>query len=377
MPLSDLYGYDSVLNAILGSRYRAKYQSTSAKVLLHIGMPKCGSSALQSYLSSPDLDRITNGRCIYAALNENGQLLSGMPLIRRAQASPHGYVSSVRADAMNGFSARQKAKAQTGLCHLSKSHEWLILSCEAWGPNPQQFTEDCLFADLGLDVHLLAYVRPQIEWMNSSWWQWGAWTSLNPRPWIMRERNSALWFSVLRQWAHKPWVKTVSVRLLDGDIIQDCMNHLGYQVSGQPPINQSLPEIVLRLFQRHRHLRPGPHASAIDFSLSRHLCLNTKKTPFIIGPIIGKELIDFFREDNEQLAQILSPQQREKMLSDPRWWQSERCLKGSLHNAFVETLDVDDLEQLAVAAIKAIESLDAEVRRLRSLSFFSASNHEP
>lgn len=369
--------YDSVLNTIFGSRSRVKCsEQAPVKVLLHIGMPKCGSSALQSYLSSADIEHVTKGRCIYVALNDDGRLLSGMPLIRRAQTVPHGYVSSVRADVINAFSAQQKTKIRESLIRLGKDREWIILSCEAWGPNPQQFFEDSVFADPNLEVHLLAYVRPQIEWMNSAWWQWGAWTSLNPRRWIMRERKKALWHTLLQAWADKPWVKSLSVRLLDGDIIQDCMSHLGYQVSDQALINRSLPEIVLRLFQRHRHLRPDPHASAIDFALNRHLHLNTKDTPWIIGPIIAKELVDFFREDNEQLALLLSPQQRERMISDPRWWQSERRRKGILDDAFVKSLNVDDLERLAVAAVKAIESLDAEVRLLRSRSFLQEFDSE-
>lgn len=93
-----------------------------------------------------------------------------------------------------------------------------------------------------------------------------------------------------------------------------------------------------------------------------------------MGPVIAKNLVEFFRKDNEQLVQMLSSQQREHMLSDSRWWQAERNRKGWLNHACIEAIDIDELEQFAVAAIKAVENLDAEVRQLRSRLFLYEPN---
>lgn len=321
---------------------------------------------MQTYLSSPDFGQVTQGRCAYLALKDDGRVLSGETLLHQARLSPYGYAASVRANAVAAFDPQQMSKACASLYQLGEKHDWLVLSCEAWGPAAQHFANDGLFADPAFEIHLLAYVRPQIEWINSAWWQWGAWTHLKPRQWINRERKKALWYSLLRQWADKPWVKSLTVRLLDGDIVQDCMSHLGYQVSKQPRINQSLPAIVLRLFQRHPHLRPGPHASAIEFVLARHLNLKTKKTPWIMDPVLTSELIDFFCEDNEKLAQMLSSQQREQLLSDPRWWQADYYQQRLIDKAFAERINVNELEQFAVAAIDTINNLELEVRELRA-----------
>jgi len=331
-------------------------------------MPKCGSSALQTYLSSSDFERVTKGRCVYLALKDDGRVLSGETLLRRAQMSPYGYTTSAQANALAALDTRQKTDVRASLYRLGEKHDWLILSSEAWGPTAQHFTDECLFADPAFEIHVLGYVRPQVEWINSAWWQWGAWTQLKPRQWIDRERKKALWYSLFHQWSAKTWIKSLNVRLLNDDIVQDFMSHLGYQVSNQSRINQSLPAIVLRLFQRHRHLRPDPHASAIEFVLARHLHLNTKKTPWIMGTAITSKLIDFFREDNEKLAQMLSPQQREHLISDPRWWQAEYYQQRSIEKAFVDRIDVDELERFAVAAIETINDIELELRELRARS---------
>jgi hypothetical protein len=329
-------------------------------------MSKCGSSALQVFLSSPAFEKATNGRCAYLALHADGKLWRGDPLIEHAASSPRGYCSSHLGDAISAFTPNQKQQVRRLLNDLSRKYDTLILSCEGWGQNPQRLTDDCIFADDAFHVEVLAYVRPQLEWINSAWWQWGAWTALPAGQWINRQRRMAQWDALARQWAAKPWVKKIDVRLIDGDVVQDFMHYLGFQVPAQPRVNQSLPGILLRVLQHNRQLRAGPHDSAIDFVLARHLQLDAGGTPWILGPRKVEELLAFFRHENEQLANRLSSEQRETMLDDPRWWQAEPYLLRPVAKPVVERLDVAQLEQLTVATLEAINRLDAELRACRS-----------
>ena len=309
---------------------------------------------------------MTEGRCAYLILKQDGELVWGESLLKLALASPHGYASSDNAELVRVLSHTQRSNARAKLKYLGQKYEWLIFSSESWGPKAHLFGDDWLFADPAFEIHLLAYIRPQIEWLNSAWWQWGAWTRMQPRPWFNRMRKNAQWHPLLKQWKDKLWVNSLTVRLMDGDIVCDAMNYLGYELPEQPRVHQGLPAIVLRLFQRHRHLRPGPHASAIDFVLARHLELEAKGTPWVIGPGLVKELVDFFREDNQKLAQMLTQDQGRRLLDDPRWWKAEAYDTADLEKALVAKLDMKDLETFSVAAMKAIDMLDAEVRRLRA-----------
>jgi len=336
-------------------------------ILLHVGMPKCGSSALQSYLSSEEFTHATQGKCAYLALHADGKLLQGENIVRKTASSVHGYCASHNGNLMSSYTPDQQSEVRAILHEMAQRYDTLVFSCEGWGAHPQHFKDDCLFADAAFDVTVLAYVRPQVEWMNSAWWQWGAWTKLPMGQWINRNRPQAQWHSLLQQWAAMPWVKKVDARLLAGDVVQDFMHYLGYEIAGQTRTNQSLPGIVLRLFQHNRQLRPGPHDSAIEFVLARHLQLEAGKTPWIIRPQMVQNLLDYYLPDNKMLLEMLPAGMRQKMHDDPRWWSPAPYEERKLSPVQVKNLDREELEQLAVSALESIRDLDNELRKLRSL----------
>jgi uncharacterized small protein (DUF1192 family) len=335
-------------------------------VLLHLGMPKCGSSALQTYLSSPTFAKDSGGRCAYVALHAGGKLLWGDALHANAAASPFGYCSSHMGNVLSRYTPDQKRAVQAGMRDLLRSHDLLVLSCEGWGANHTLFFDDCLFDDPAFQIGALAWVRPQIEWMNSAWWQWGAWSKASASKWIQHTRPKAQWHTAARAWSKKPWVKQVGFRLLEGEIVQDFMGLLGYPVSPQASANESLPASVLRLFQRNRSLRPGVHDSAIEFSLARHLRLGGGKTPWILRQKMVERLLKYYRKDNEALLAALPADQGERMRNNPLWWDASAYAERTLSTPTPGAPKVDELEALTVAALETIARLDAQLRRLES-----------
>jgi len=335
-------------------------------ILLHVGMPKCGSSALQAYLSSEEFTRATQGRCAYLVLQGDGQLLSGKIITAKSAVSVHGYCTSHLGTVLSDYNPKQQGEVKATLRELAQQYDTLVFSCEGWGAHPQHFKDDCIFSDAAFDVTVLAYIRPQVELMNSAWWQWGAWTKLPMGQWVNRHRPQAQWHSLLQQWAAMPWVKKVDVRLLAGDVVQDFMSYLGYQIAGQKRTNQSLPGIVLRLFQRNRQLRPGPHDSAIEFVLARHLQFEAGKTPWVIRPQMVQNLLDYYLPDNILLLDMLPDGMRQKMGDDPRWWSPAPYEERKLSPVQVKNLDREELERLAVSALESIWDLDNDLRKLRS-----------
>lgn len=339
-------------------------EKQSMNVILHLGMPKCGSSALQTYLSGPALQRDTGGRCTYVALHAQGKLLAGPDLMAYARASAYGYCSSHAASVISQYSASQKRSLRSQLQELGKQYETLIFSCEGWGPNAHRFARGCLFADKAFDVTVVGYVRPQMEWLNSAWWQWGAWGELSLGKWIERNRVKALWHTVMQAWAAQPWVRQAQTRLLNGEVVQDFMSSLGYHIPAQPRANQSLPATVLRLFQRNRRLRPGVHDSAIEFVLARQLKMEGGSTPWVLRQRMVSELLPFYRKDNERLLETLPAEQRQKMQGDARWWDAAHYLQRPVGRPVAGQIDAAALEKLTVAALEAVHRLDAQVRQM-------------
>jgi hypothetical protein len=221
--------------------------------IFHVGMPKCGSSALQLALSNNS--EITNqaGRKIrYVAIRSDGGVLFGEELKALARVSAVGYIPSVQVSRFKEFSASKLAKISQQLSALASDGSLLILSNEAWGNQYLEFVDLNLFESLGLSVEVVMYVRPQVEWFNSAWWQWGAWSDRILDRWINAHRHKVSWYETYQAWSKVNAVSKVTIRLLPKDIVADFYTLLNASVPKVLESNKSLPSSVLRLFQKHR-----------------------------------------------------------------------------------------------------------------------------
>jgi hypothetical protein len=332
-------------------------------------MPKCASSALQTYLSTQAFSKDTQNRCAYIALHADGKIVWGEDLFFNAAASPYGYCASHDGSSLSAYTETQKRDAQALIRRLTQEFDTVVLSCESWGGSPETFSDDCLFADIDIDVRVVAYIRPQVEWMNSAWWQWGAWSDVPLLQWVEKNRAKAKWSRVLHEWRSKAWVQHVDLRILDEDIVQDFASYLGaYSASVQALANQGLPDVILRLFQRNRGLRQNAHSSAIEFILSRqmHFAQSYMPTPWVLRPKLIAQLLAYYSDDNARLLQCLSEDQKNKMASNSLWWSPVGYQGKHLHKATDKKLELEELEKLTVDALQVIDRLDARVREFQS-----------
>jgi hypothetical protein len=337
------------------------------KIILHIGMSKCGSSALQSYLSSSEFYEIGKlNRIVYAAIDEKGGLQHGAPLIKNAAGSNFGYITSCSGSHISALDKAFKKKLLRNIASLKTDYDTLILSNEGWGSNPSHFLNDVFLSSKDLRVTILGFVRPQIEWLNSAWWQWGAWADAPFHKWINSNKSKAKWFELFSKWENIKWASDVEIKLLSPDIVSDFNTFLGLQSRlnlSPKKINAGLPEQILRLYQRNRNLRSGSHSSDIDFILSKHISLDGEKTPWVVPYRLTRSLIEYFLEDNKNLLTKISSIQKKDMESNNSWWSADCYLEKLVRPANQKHLKCHELEPILVSALEAIVRLNNELKK--------------
>ena len=339
------------------------------RCILHLGMPKCGSSALQTMLSrNPYLPPVADNpglRYMALTLDDSGRLMSGKDITKAASNGYNGFyihcADPVKIgnldDGILGRLGEEIVAAAAG--------DNVILSSEGWANHYHKGQNFTLLERLGLKVEVLMYVRPQVGWCNSGWWQWGAWSEFTLSQWVEKQINSVRWSEVVRGWSKVPGVVAVHTRLLPSSIVTDFCSFMGVAPpSSDTTVNASLPGEVLRLFQRHRSLRPSEHDPFVDFVIERNLRLDGEPTPWVLEPELIHTIIEGCRASNEDLCQMLDPVDAELMRSNPAWWSADHWAGRELSPWQITKPDADKSDALAAAAITALSDLDRKYRKL-------------
>lgn len=333
-----------------------------ASVVLHVGMPKCGSSALQTALSArPDLPGDPAAR--YAVLHASGNVFSGAQMAGRVAGAASGYSVSARAAQLDELGSIQFARIALQLEQLSRDAR-LVLSNEGWGNEYAAFSRERYLERLGITAEVVLYVRPQVGWCNSAWWQWGAWNEPQFNRWLRRQIERIQWGEVAAQWSRVPGVSHVRVRLLPQNIVADFCQTIGVAPVAEVKANASLPGAVLRLFQRHKQLRGGPHDSAIEFAIGRHLRLADSPTPWVLRGEHVALVLDSCRQGNLALLEYLDEPQREQMRLDAAWWEADHYSSRKIESWRPLPPDPLESDRLAAAALQALFELDGRYREL-------------
>jgi hypothetical protein len=335
-------------------------------VMLHIGLSKCGSSAMQTAFSSaPFLGSGKQGSNQYIALKQNGTLLHGEKMVQLAPTRRAGYINSCLARELVLTSDADLKKLRRKLARLAGDSGRLVMSNEGWFNEYQLFHDSRLLTKLGLDCEVIVYIRPPVDWLNSAWWQWGAWSNVDFQQWIDQSMLFIRWHSRLLRWQGIKAVSKITIRLQPRDIVADFCSVLGVPPIQPNRCNTSLPASVLRLYQHHPQLRPSAHESGNDFIFSRHLKALEHRTPWVLTSRIIERVVAATRKSNEAILQCLDDESRTVMENDPRWWDPAAYINKPTQSPLPQTADPIALEELAAEALKVIVRLDDENRRLR------------
>ena len=339
------------------------------RLFLHIGADKCGSSSLQGYLSQTPRMMQRDGRPLRYVLFKPKGLVGPVQVLERTKRSPLGYTSSAPLRELSWTNQTAQEQVQQ---FLQRQNADLISSCEFWLreiPFNQgiERLRQLLKQLAPIELHLICAVRPPLEWLNSAWWQWGAWEE-NPSfdAWIDRVLPLTDWDRLLRQVATAFPEATLHVGCSKPDVITTVLHMIGVQLKGNAPtpeLNTSLPAAVLRLYQQQAQLRPDPNQCAMDFSALaalRETGTTLDPAPWVFNPSSVASVLERSAASSQRLLAWFSTEEQARVRADAAWWDpaayADRNAEDPHH------AEIPQLEQLCAALLQSHHA-----QRLQSL----------
>lgn len=287
-------------------------------IVLHIGAPKCGSSSLQSVLSKHSEFQSRSGLSYsYVVATHRGTLRSGKDLNRTAKKSVFGYESSPNLvpGGDNSWLGSVAGKIRT----LVDAGTTPILSSEGWMTRAKLFRESRFLENANLSAHVIAFVRPPLEWLNSSWWQWGIWSNTDIDKYVRRNIEATRWNALLSAWEDVPGVERVTVRLASSDTVSSFFEVLDSDCPEHARTNNSLPRSLLYFLDRNREFRKDAHSPQVEFAAARQLEWS-QPTPWVMREDHAGYVLHHLYQPNSNLLHKLSETDRRLVENDPKWW---------------------------------------------------------
>ena len=325
---------------------------SNRRVIVHIGAGKCGSSALQRSLSLKPLLKGPQGRNLeYIVIDNSGGLVRGQAIVNAAKASVYGYLSST--DLRNDTSTDLVIDGIRRLADIAPNVV-PVVSCEGWIAKSELFRDRSIFLEAGLAAEVVIYVRPQLDWLNSGWWQWGAWSGHALERWLNANIENVKWDRAIGVWTDMPGVSKVHVRLATGDVPADFGMLFDVELSSSGRVNVSGDGLLLRALQRFRAFRSHEHDPFFEFAFAKWAPGPRRKTPWVIPHAEGERILEKLRPSNSALMELTGPQIAEQMQNDPRWWSIKPYLEKDVEPVMIDGLSIKDYEELLTRAFYAL-----------------------
>jgi hypothetical protein len=336
--------------------------SSDYNAILHIGAPKCGSSSLQRHLSMhPEFVSCEGVNYKYISITSSGDVLHGQELKKLALLSPNGLSKSSRT-MCNDFDPSNLGKSAAQIHKILKAGTRVIASHEGWLHNAQFFRQHQVLEKLGIRPKVIMFIRPPLDWLNSAWWQGGAWSGKTFDEWYETAVERVMWFRHFHSWQNLPLVQEVELQTATVDVVESFGGYINCDWPSSPRTNVSSSGSLLRFLQHNRQLRKNP---GTEYSLNRWVTWPREPTPWVIPKEHQEKTFEMFLPQFKKLLLHVSPNTRARLNSDARYWSSQPYDERKVEDAIAE-LSSDKRDELIKSLIKGIVELDKQYRRLSS-----------
>ena len=345
-------------------------------IVLHVGAPKAGSSALQHDLTWRPRRPVV-GRpglwCEYVAIDAAGNLLRGDALQAFAALfAAHYCMSAGLEDLARLDQARLRAVAGE-LAALRAAGTIPVLSYELWlhaGREALHRVTSLLAAPL----HVVAYVRDPVSWLRSLSWQRRGPLEGPRAAWIAEHAAECRWADHLARWRAAPGVERVDVRLADRAVPRDFAGLLGFEPDPTDSrVNPGVSGEFARFLERHR-VGAALHVSEAKFAWSRWTAAagvadDFDPTPSAFDPVELRTILATTRDATEALLGQCDDATAARIRADARWWSSDPAIHDGPPPRRAPSAPVEEADRLLEAALRALVAADgawrAEERRRR------------
>ena len=277
----------------------------TARLILHIGANKTGSSAIQTFL-----------RLNHKALGAMGILVPDREL---------GTTSRVTGEHVFAFqeliSKSNRAEIDSRLRALAQNDAGTVI-CSAEnlsnGANFQHFAKSLS----GLDCKVVLYIRRQDELLTSTWQQWNSKNETDLNAWLLLAlQRLGHWHRCIDGWENVAGQGNVIVRvfqradLVNGDVVDDFIDCCGLKdpaggfKRSTGTVNPSYSDLITPVVSGSKFIFNGAHDN--DFygmvgDLTGDFYISLKRIS-LITPAQRDKIIEFYRLHNESVCRRYFP----------------------------------------------------------------------
>lgn len=338
-------------------------------IVLHVGAPKAGSSALQYDLTWSPRRPILSGpgvECEYVAIDATGRLVRGDELDAFASLYAARYAASAAIDDLIALPAERFHRAIGTLAGMRGEGIVPVMSYELW-LHADRAAVHRFTAALAGPLRVVAYVRDPVSWLTSLYWQRRRPEPLSMGAWIARKATLCCWDRHVEAWRTAPNVVRVEVRLADEPVPADFARTVGFAPT---PVdvrhNTRVPGEFARFVERHA-ISPALSVSEAKFAWARWTAAAGVDGPFAPSPALFgaadlRAIVERTASSSAALLPHCDEEVRSRIVGDARWWSSDPEVHGGTPPGTAISPPVEESDRLLDAGLRALVAADAAWR---------------